>query len=297
MDLILGISLALAAAAVWAVAPVLYRRGVERVSYTGLGAFRCVGYLLSAGLYLLAVRGPSGFVPLPWRDLLPAMVSGVIWLVAGDLCYFAALHKLGVTVGVPVTSAFPVVVVMASWVFLDEPVHLSVFLAAACTVLGIYLLSPQGEGSEGSQPRDFRRGLVFALGTVLCWCFGVITNKLLIREIPIPVLEWWRAVAITAASWLAFVLTDRTWRQQIRALTPFSLGEMALAGALGLTVGNLLYTYSLRLIPVSLATCVACARPFLAALFAVLVLREHLSSRLVSGIGLVAAGVLVMSLA
>lgn len=297
MDLILGISLALAAAAVWAVAPVLYRRGVERVSYTGLGAFRCVGYLLSAGLYLLAVRGPSGFVPLPWRDLLPAMVSGVIWLVAGDLCYFAALHKLGVTVGVPVTSAFPVVVVMASWVFLDEPVHLSVFLAAACTVLGIYLLSPQGEGSEGSQPRDFRRGLVFALGTVLCWCFGVITNKLLIRDIPIPVLEWWRAVAITAASWLAFVLTDRTWRQQIRALTPSSLGEMALAGALGLTVGNLLYTYSLRLIPVSLATCVACARPFLAALFAVLVLREHLSSRLVSGIGLVAAGVLVMSLA
>lgn len=297
MDLILGISLALAAAAVWAVAPVLYRRGVERVSYTGLGAFRCVGYLLSAGLYLLAVRGPSGFVPLPWRDLLPAMVSGVIWLVAGDLCYFAALHKLGVTVGVPVTSAFPVVVVMASWVFLDEPVHLSVFLAAACTVLGIYLLSPRGEGSEGSQPRDFRRGLVFALGTVLCWCFGVITNKLLIRDIPIPVLEWWRAVAITAASWLAFVLTDRTWRQQIRALTPSSLGEMALAGALGLTVGNLLYTYSLRLIPVSLATCVACARPFLAALFAVLVLREHLSSRLVSGIGLVAAGVLVMSLA
>ena len=297
MDLILGISLALAAAAVWAVAPVLYRRGVERVSYTGLGAFRCVGYLLSAGLYLLAVRGPSGFVPLPWRDLLPAMVSGVIWLVAGDLCYFAALHKLGVTVGVPVTSAFPVVVVMASWVFLDESVHLSVFLAAACTVLGIYLLSPRGEGSEGSQPRDFRRGLVFALGTVLCWCFGVITNKLLIRDIPIPVLEWWRAVAITAASWLAFVLTDRTWRQQIRALTPSSLGEMALAGALGLTVGNLLYTYSLRLIPVSLATCVACARPFLAALFAVLVLREHLSSRLVSGIGLVAAGVLVMSLA
>ena len=50
-----GLLLAFAAAAVWAVAPVLYRRCVDRVSYTGLGAFRCIGYLASAGLYLLAV--------------------------------------------------------------------------------------------------------------------------------------------------------------------------------------------------------------------------------------------------
>ena len=289
-----GLLLAFAAAAVWAVAPVLYRRCVDRVSYTGLGAFRCIGYLASAGLYLLAVQGPSGFVPLPWKVLLPAMGAGVVWLVLGDLCYFAALHKLGVTVGVPVTSSFPVVVVMASWFFLDEPVHLSVFLAAACTVLGIYLLSPRGP--EAQKPTDFRRGMLFALGTILCWCFGIITNKLLIRDIPIPMLEWWRAVAITAASWLAFVLTDRTWKHQVRALTLSSLGEMVLAGALGLTVGNLLYTYSLRTIPVSLATCIACARPFLAALFAVFVLRERLSSQLLSGIGLVVAGVLVMTL-
>ena len=170
-----GLLLAFAAAAVWAVAPVLYRRCVDRVSYTGLGAFRCIGYLASAGLYLLAVQGPSGFIPLSWKVLLPAMGAGVVWLVLGDLCYFAALHKLGVTVGVPVTSSFPVVVVMASWFFLDEPVHLSVFLAAACTVLGIYLLSPRGP--EAQRPTDFRRGMLFALGTILCWCFGIITNK------------------------------------------------------------------------------------------------------------------------
>ena len=45
-----------------------------------------------------------------------------------------------------------------------------------------------------------------------------------------------------------------------------------------------------------MATCIACARPFLAALFAVFVLRERLSSQLLSGIGLVVAGVLVMTL-
>ena len=54
-----GYFLALMAAVSWAVAPVLYRRGVDRISYSGLGALRCNGYITSA-----ADAGPKADNPV-----------------------------------------------------------------------------------------------------------------------------------------------------------------------------------------------------------------------------------------
>ncbi len=72
-----GYFLALMAAVSWAVAPVLYRRGVDRISYSGLGALRCNGYLVSAALFLFLTMGPSAFAeglkmngPLPRHNMI-----------------------------------------------------------------------------------------------------------------------------------------------------------------------------------------------------------------------------------
>ncbi|HPE91381.1 MAG TPA: EamA family transporter, partial [Synergistales bacterium] len=93
------------AAVTWAVAPILYRRGVERISYSGLGALRCTGYIISAALFLFFAMGPSAFAPLAAGTMARIFVYSVLWLVMGDFFYFSALHKLGVSIAVPVTSS------------------------------------------------------------------------------------------------------------------------------------------------------------------------------------------------
>jgi DME family drug/metabolite transporter len=290
-----GFSLALLSAVIWAIAPVLYRRGVDQFSYTALGAARTIGSILTAGAYLFATMGQAAFTPPPLPLLLAIFGGSVIWLVAGDLLYFVSLRHLGVTLGVPVCSAYPLLAVPASWIFLGEPASPIVFGAAILIVTGLVLLSPRRQPDAMSVSRkDFRIGLFFALLCMSCWTFGIITNKFFMERLPVPQLEWWRSVSVLCGSWVLFWIRDR--KVFPRVSSPLVLGEAMLAGALGLTVGNLLFSYSQTFIPVDLATCVASARPFFSAAFAALFLREKLTPRLASGIALVVAGVTVMSL-
>lgn len=291
-----GFGLALLSAIVWAFAPVLYRRGINQFSYTALGAVRTLGSTLTAGAFLFFTLGKSAF-SVPPLPLLAAVFGGsVIWLVAGDLFYFASLHRLGVALGVPISSAYPLLAVPAAWIFLDEPASPVVFGSAVLIVAGLVLLSPRPEREDRPtlSKRDFRIGLAYAFLCMSCWTFGIISNRLFMDRLPVPQLEWWRSLSVLCGSWAVFWIHDR--KVFPKASSRGVLFEAMLAGALGLTVGNLLFTYSQKFITVDIATCAASARPFFSAAFAALFLKEKLTPRLISGIALVAAGVTLMSL-
>ncbi len=288
----LGYTFAFLAAVCWSIAPVLYRRGIDHVSYAGLGAVRCSGYIATTALFLFFTMGPSAFAPPDLRTLASIFACSLIWIVLGDFFYFSAIHKLGVSICVPITSAYPLLVVPASWIFLGERISPMVLLAAALIVAGLIFLSPKGGNTEGR--RQIRSGLVVAFLAMTCWTFGILTNKILMQTVPVPQLEWWRAVSVTAGSWVMFLLVDRA-----RGLGKISLRafvEMGIAGALGLAVGNLLFTYSLSFTPVDIVSCIASVRPFLSAIFATLVLRERLTPRLAGGIVLVVGGIIAITL-
>jgi len=286
-----GYFLALMAAVSWAVAPVLYRRGVDLISYSGLGALRCNGYITSAALFLFLTMGPSAFAPLPAATMAKIFVCSVLWLVLGDFFYFSSLHKLGVSISVPITSSYPLMVVPAAWIFLGEPAKPMVFVAAALIVAGLVLLSPRKE--DQNEKRQAFSGLAASFLAMSCWTFGMITNKVLMQTVPVPQLEWWRSVSITLGSWILFFFLERF--RGAASIPRGPMVEMALAGALGLTVGNLFMTYAFGLAPVDAVVCIVSIRPFLAALFATLFLGEKLTPRLAGGIVLVFVGVMTIT--
>lgn len=100
-------------------------------------------------------------------------------------------------------------------------------------------------------------------------------------------------MSVTTGSWIMFFLLERA--RGVANVSRVAMTEMAIAGALGLTVGNLFLTYSYSLAPVDVVVCIASIRPFLAALFATLFLRERLTPRLAGGIVLVFVGVMAIS--
>ena len=288
----LGYTLAFLAAVSWAVAPILYRRGVDHVSYAGLGAVRCSGYIATTALFLLFTMGPGAFALPDLRTLGMIFGCSLVWIVLGDFFYFSALHKLGVSICVSITSAYPLLVVPASWIFLGERVNPIVFGAAIFIVAGLILLSPRDNSSEGK--RQIRSGLIVAFLAMACWTFGILTNKILMQMMPVPQLEWWRAVSITIGSWVMFFLVDGA--KGLGKISFRAFVEMGIAGALGLAVGNLLFTYSLSFTPVDIVACIASVQPFLSAVFATFVLKERLTPRLAGGIILVVGGVIAITL-
>lgn len=288
----LGYTLAFLAAVSWAVAPVMYRRGVDHVSYAGLGAVRCSGYIATTAFFLLFTMGPGAFAIPDTKTLALIFVCSLVWIVLGDFFYFSALHKLGVSICVSITSAYPLLVVPASWIFLGERVNPMVFGAAILIVAGLVLLSPKSGSEEGK--RQIRSGLVVAFLAMACWTFGILTNKILMQKMPVPQLEWWRAISVTIGSWVMFFLVDRA--KGLGKISSRAFVEMGIAGALGLAVGNLLFTYSISFTPVDIVACIASVRPFLSAVFATFVLKERLTPRLAGGIVLVVGGVIAITL-
>lgn len=288
----LGYTLAFLAAVSWAVAPVMYRRGVDHVSYAGLGAVRCSGYIATTAFFLLFTMGPGAFAIPDMKTLALIFVCSLVWIVLGDFFYFSALHKLGVSICVSITSAYPLLVVPASWIFLGERVNPMVFGAAILIVAGLVLLSPKSGSEEGK--RQIRSGLVVAFLAMACWTFGILTNKILMQKMPVPQLEWWRAISVTIGSWVMFFLVDRA--KGLGKISSRAFVEMGIAGALGLAVGNLLFTYSISFTPVDIVACIASVRPFLSAVFATFVLKERLTPRLAGGIVLVVGGVIAITL-
>jgi len=270
----------------------MYRRGVDHVSYAGLGAVRCSGYIATTAIFLLFTMGPGAFALPDMKTLALIFSCSIVWIVLGDYFYFSALHKLGVSICVSITSAYPLLVVPASWIFLGERISPMVFGAAILIVAGLILLSPQGGSAEGR--RQIRSGLIVAFLAMGCWTFGILTNKILMQKMPVPQLEWWRAVSVTTGSWMMFLLVDKA--RGLGKISFRAFVEMGIAGALGLAVGNLLFTYSLSFSPVDIVACIASVRPFLSAIFATLVLKERLTPRLAGGIILVVGGVITITL-
>ncbi|NLO56135.1 MAG: DMT family transporter, partial [Thermovirga sp.] len=147
---------------------------------------------------------------------------------------------------------------------------------------------------DPKRKRQVLGGLVASFLAMSCWTFGMLTNKVLMQTIPVPQLEWWRAVSVALGSWMLFFLLERG--RGVGNLSRVVMVEMALAGALGLTVGNLFMTYAFGLAPVDVIVCIVSIRPFLAALFATLFLGEKLTPRLAGGIILVFIGVMTITL-
>jgi DME family drug/metabolite transporter len=288
----IGFALAFMAAFTWSIAPVFYRRAIDYVSYFGLGAIRCIGYIVCAAIFLFITMGLKSFAFPGIKLFAIVFICSNIWLVVGDLFYFAALHRLGVSLCVPITSAYPLLAVPASWIFLNSPFNAMILAAAILIVLGVILLS-SSRGSIIPSAVSFG-GLFAAVLAMSCWTFGIITNKLLMEYLSAPQLEWWRAVSVTIGSWAIFIANKNT--KDIKNISFGNIMEIALAGALGLTIGNLLFTYSFKFISVEVSTCIVSARPFIAALVAFFVLNEKLTKIKLAGVSLVTAGIVLISI-
>ena len=287
---VLGYLSATGAALTWALAPVMYRLFIDRLSYNAINAVRSLGYLASAALYLLVMEGPEGFVlPRDPQLLWAIMAMGVVWFVMGDLLWFACLHRLGASVSSVVFSSVPLLAVPGAWFFLGQVPSWGVVMAAFLIVSGLLVLNLRGQVAPVG---TIRGGLLFALGAMLTGLAGTLTNAWFVQRMPVPQIEFWRAVSVTVISW-GILAGVGDWRS-VRSASWKCLGGTVAAGALSLTVGNLFWSYALHYVAVGVATCISATKPFVTTIFAALFLGERITPRLVGGMALVVGGVLLL---
>lgn len=221
--------------------------------------------------------------PLRLPDFRSASISLLLGVFLGLhwLTFFKSMQVSSVTVGIVSLFSYPVITVLLEPCFGSRKFHLRDIAAAILVLVGVAIMATARDGSQG----DVQMGVFWGLASALLFALRNVSQKYWLHHVPSASLMLYQ-VAITAAMLLYFTdwqtvsaTTARDW------LLLIILGLVCTAGA------HTLVAMSLKKLPAKSVALISCLQPFLATLFAWLVLNE------VPGVQVIAGGLIVVGVA
>jgi len=136
-----GELLAVAAALLWGIAPVLDKLALSSgVSIYAANVVRSLG-AFAAIVAITAAMHQLDFSDFDAKVIAYLAVAGAIAGALAMILYFSALKSIGASRTVPITAAYPMFTALFSILFLGELVSLRVVAGIVAIVIGIILVS------------------------------------------------------------------------------------------------------------------------------------------------------------
>jgi len=277
---------ALGAAVCWTVSAVLYKGALAEVKPLQANTVRCTGTSIFLILFLALVGKFSVLTSLPVYVVLLACASGLIGLGLGDTLYFLSLEILGVARAVPITCTYPLFSLVWAVLLAGENITLQVVFAAVAIVLGIWLLSQEGEAHMAKlQKSVLVKGVVIALATAIIWSISISMVNLAMKEV--PGLDFAFAINTLRIVTLAIFLLVFTPTVQ-RSLNFLktkrkTLAMLLVGGIIAVGLGWFLLTLSFSYIPESQAVPISSTTPLFSTLSGIVFLREKVTAKVAIG--------------
>lgn len=274
--------LVLAAGVLWGTTGTTQALAPAGAGPTTIGPLR----LLVGGVVLLVMallRG--GFRTGPW-PIGRTILAGV-FVACYQLCFFAAVKRTGVAVGTLIgIGSSPIIAGVLGYIFRGERPGRSWVTATGLALCGCALLAGGGGGISVDPV-----GIALALGAGASYAsYTMVVKGLLTGRSPDAVM----AVVFCAGAVLLLpllVTSDLRWMAAPNGvLVVLYLGVMVTA------LSYWLFATGLRTVPVATAVTLSLVEPLTAALLGILLLGERLTATALSGIPLLFAGLLVLSI-
>ncbi|MEK7233530.1 MAG: DMT family transporter [Elusimicrobiota bacterium] len=173
-----GAVLALASAASWALATVLWRNIGEYLTPQAMNLAKTLLGTLFLGVAVIAV----GARPVAPGDLLLLAISGLLGIAAGDTFYFMSLMGLGPERAALMGMLTPIGVAVASAAFLGERPSAAAWAGILLTVAGVALVL--SKRSFATTRKIQTRGVACALLSGLCMTAGMVFAKRGVPHVP-----------------------------------------------------------------------------------------------------------------
>ncbi|MEM2936929.1 MAG: DMT family transporter [Candidatus Bathyarchaeia archaeon] len=288
---------ALGAAICWTVSAVLYKGALAETKPLTANTVRCLGTSIFL-ILCLAFLGRIGILAgLSAYVVFLACVSGLIGLGLGDTLYMFSLKILGVARAVPITCTYPLFSLVWAALLAGENVTLPVVFAAVAIVLGIWLLSQEGETDKAKMRRSLMvRGVVIALVTAVVWSISISMVNLAMKEA--SSLEHAFAVntlRIAAIAAFLLVFTPTTQRGFKFFKMKRRTAAMLLAGGIiALGLGWFLLALSFSHIPESQAVPISSTTPLFSTMSGIAFLREKVTAKVAVGSIIIVLGTLLI---
>jgi DME family drug/metabolite transporter len=212
-------------------------------------------------------------------------------LVAGDTLYFIGLRTIGVTKTVPITYSYSILVVLLSAIFLDEAITSPLILGTIAIILGVWLVVNKAL-DQTQKSGSSLIGVLASLGTLLCWGFGIVLFKIILKDNDPYVLSAGRMIFLLPT--LAILSVVPYGKKLRKKLTKTQLTLTLLSGLIALGIGDTLLYLGLESTNINIIAPLTSLTPIFSAIIAILFLGEKISRKTIIATVLVTAGTMLL---
>jgi len=284
-----GIIAALASAASWAFATVVFDRLGKVIPYAGITFLKG---MFSIVLMLLLVIVVGNFKTISVNDAVILVISGIIGIAIGDTLFFKSLQDLGAKMQVLYFMLGQVVTMLLSFLLLGDVLSIEEYVGGIILLCGIVVVT---WGRQESHPNKMR-GIIGGFLSILCFSVSTIMIKYTEEDIDVISATFYRMLAGTLIMTL-FGLTTRKMESWLLPLKEYKTLGLFLVNVVVLTIGGfILSMYAIKTISVSLASILSTTEPVFVLLLVYLINHEKVSKRELVGAVISISGLLIILL-
>ena len=283
MIALLGESLSIVAAFLWAGSTIVAAKTLKRVSPLTVNAVRTSSASISM-LFVASVMG--GLTDLFRSDLhgsLMVIGAALVGFGLGDTCLYWSIGLVDVSRSYTIGYSYPFFVMAFATLLLGETLLPKHLIGSALVFAGIAtVFADRGVKLE---QKGRRKGLAIAIVTAVLWSMGTTLVATGLRTVTIIQANTMRFPL------LSLVLIAASRLQSRRSnLDRGSLVLLVLSGLVGMTLAGVIFLFSIQLIGVSRAAPLSSSSPVWAALMSSIFLKEKISLRIIMSTLIVVAG-------
>ncbi|MBE0527379.1 MAG: DMT family transporter [Candidatus Thorarchaeota archaeon] len=294
-ELLIGSLIGLFTAFLWAISTNVYKTQSNEATPIAIAALKMWAAMAFMSFIVIL---PFRTIPfnVPIETLVVLITSVAISLVIGDIVYLIAQERIGVSYAFPIANIFPIFTYIIAIFFLSETIIISRFVGIIVAVLGVSLISrEQAVSNESQNLKKFDAlGIGLSLIAAFCWSLGSILLQVGVADIE-PIDANFVRMLFGGAIFVPVVLTalNRGMPKPTKRATKIVVS----VGFLGMTMGSLLYTYTVKLIGASIASLLGSTSPLFAVPISIILLKEQFSRRSIVAVLLTVFGVALVILA
>jgi len=290
---LLGALAALAASACFAIGPTLFTLAGRQVGPTITLRMRLLlATLLLLGLHWIGFGRP--WPNLPWSQMGPLFLSGLVGLALADSFLFPAFVRLGPRLAMLILNVQPVLATLLAWAFLGERLRLGQWAAIAVVLAGVsVVVLERGTDAQGEPLAWDKGGVALTLAAAVLGAVSVLLSKYgMAGRVPAVTANLVRMTGGMVPIWL-WTLARGQGKTTWRALRehPRVLGYLLVGAAIGPVVGMSLSLFAVRTIPVGIATTLTALPPVLLLPVGHWVFGERITTKAIVGTIVATAGV------
>lgn len=301
---IIGLFFAIFTIFVWALASLVYKKGLEktqpkanlffRLCCTSLGTF--VFSLIFGNFILL-----GNLSNLELIDYFIACLISGLSVTIGDLLYYMSLSKIDASRTYPLVQLSLIFVIFFSIIFFGEEISISIIVGGSLILSSVIILSSKDKSEKNNEKRSIKEkisedlilGVLYAISTAFFWALAYVTfNQARIISGDVFGANFFRVVfALVAVALLG--IFQREYFEGFKKENRINLKYfvyIGIAGILSLGFADALYIKAAEISGLILISTFTVNTPMVQQIFSILILKEKFRKRFIIAVILIIVG-------